>query len=340
MMIRAEIALAVVILFAAAVLIQYPTSRVIEDARAAEEAQEQPQAVIGFEGTQNFEDFRISLTISPNSIGTNAYRVFLLGDVGEVTQVRLRFRPPNPELGPSEVIADPVGPDFPNQYRAVGAFFTEPGLWEVQVDLRRRDVDDVSAVFQPEVGGTTVESGDRFDYPLTVGSWAAVAATGAMLLAVLMGVWATQWPDLPQAAPRLLRVGSATVMVIAIGAFAVSIIPDNGEGSGGNPIDPTDESVAIGRGIFMQNCAQCHGQNGEGDGPLAPTLEVPPANMRQHVPFHSDEFFFDVITLGIGDLMPAWEDTLTEEQRWHVINFLRAEFGTVATPAPSGEASQ
>ena len=332
-MIRVELALAIVVLGAAAVLIQYPTSRVVEDAKEAEQAQDVPQVVIGFDERAEVDGFQVSLTISPNAVGTNSYRVFLLGNVGEVTQVRLRFKSPDPELGPSEVLAEPVGPDFPGQYRAVGAFFTQPGPWEVQVDIRRREVDDVSAIFRPDVQGATFETGDRFDFPLTVGSWAAVAAVGAMLLALLMGIWATQWPDLPNAAPRLLRVGSASVMVIAIGAFAVSLMPDGGESSG-NPIDPSAESIAIGRSIFMANCAQCHGQTGEGDGPLAPTLEVPPANMRQHIPFHSEQFIFDVITFGIGDFMPSWEETLTEDERWHVVNFLKSEFGTVVTPPP------
>ncbi len=62
-----------------------------------------------------------------------------------------------------------------------------------------------------------------------------------------------------------------------------------------------------------------------GDGPLAPTLAVPPADFKLHVPFHTDLFFFQVITRGFGDVMPPFADQISEEDRWNLINFLRAE---------------
>jgi mono/diheme cytochrome c family protein len=38
----------------------------------------------------------------------------------------------------------------------------------------------------------------------------------------------------------------------------------------------------------------------------------------------SDAALFDRITQGLpGTAMPAFRDTLTEEERWHVVNYLR-----------------
>ena len=54
-------------------------------------------------------------------------------------------------------------------------------------------------------------------------------------------------------------------------------------------------------------------------------LSVPPADFDLHVPFHTDLFFFQVITRGFGDVMLGFGDTITEEDRWNLINFLRAE---------------
>jgi mono/diheme cytochrome c family protein len=39
--------------------------------------------------------------------------------------------------------------------------------------------------------------------------------------------------------------------------------------------------IAQGKAIYLQYCASCHGPNGEGNGPLAPMLTTPPANLRK-----------------------------------------------------------
>ncbi|HVB79383.1 MAG TPA: cytochrome c [Candidatus Binataceae bacterium] len=41
------------------------------------------------------------------------------------------------------------------------------------------------------------------------------------------------------------------------------------------------DDVALGRQIYLERCASCHGLTGEGDGPVAHTLTTPPANLRR-----------------------------------------------------------
>jgi mono/diheme cytochrome c family protein len=41
------------------------------------------------------------------------------------------------------------------------------------------------------------------------------------------------------------------------------------------------DDIAMGRQIYLQRCASCHGLTGEGDGPVAPALNTPPANLRR-----------------------------------------------------------
>ena len=82
----------------------------------------------------------------------------------------------------------------------------------------------------------------------------------------------------------------------------------------------------------MQNCAQCHGESGLGDGPLAPSLPLQPANFYLHIPYHPDDFFFNVITNGLGGVMPAFGQQLSPEDRWNILNYLRDRFGQ---PPPS-----
>jgi len=330
MLVRVEIALGVGVLLIAAVLVQYPTPRF--EVAAQENVETSAQSVVVYENIQPAGDVSVSLGITPNAVGTNSYQIVVLprgdGEVAELLQVKLRFRPPDPELGPSEVIADLVDPVI-NQYKAVGAFFTEPGDWEVDVDLRRREVDDVRAVFGVPVSGSTFETGGRFDLPLSAGGWATVAGVGAVLAALLVAVWLSQFSRLPELAPRLLRIGSAAALVIGVAVVVISLLPEDAETSG-NPIEPTATSIAIGRGLFEANCIQCHGVDGRGDGPLANTLPSRPADFRLHIPIHADSFFFTVMTHGLGSVMPAFGDQLTEDERWHLLNFLKSEFGLEA----------
>jgi mono/diheme cytochrome c family protein len=83
--------------------------------------------------------------------------------------------------------------------------------------------------------------------------------------------------------------------------------------------------------LFMQSCIQCHGETGRGDGPLARSLPLQPANLYDHVPFHPDQYFYEVITRGLSGVMPAFS-SLSEEDRWNIINYLRSQFGQ---PPPS-----
>ncbi|MEZ4521806.1 MAG: cytochrome c [Thermomicrobiales bacterium] len=96
-----------------------------------------------------------------------------------------------------------------------------------------------------------------------------------------------------------------------------------------NPIPRTEESVAIGEQVFNVNCVVCHGEAGQGDGPMAPQLETyggnPPANLaRQELHGVADNYFYSVVTNGLGQWMPAFGDLIPGEQRWHLINYIRA----------------
>jgi mono/diheme cytochrome c family protein len=92
-----------------------------------------------------------------------------------------------------------------------------------------------------------------------------------------------------------------------------------------NPIEASDESIEAGAGFYAASCAVCHGETGEGDGPGAEGLENKPADLHEgHVQENSDGALFYIISHGRPDTpMPAWEDVLSEEERWHVVNFLR-----------------
>lgn len=91
-----------------------------------------------------------------------------------------------------------------------------------------------------------------------------------------------------------------------------------------NPVPKAQESVAIGSVIYARRCAVCHGETGRGDGPSSQSLGIPPANLRDSsLAAQPDGRLFWKISLGRGP-MPNWDLVLSEEERWHVVNYLRA----------------
>ena len=82
-------------------------------------------------------------------------------------------------------------------------------------------------------------------------------------------------------------------------------------------------SLASGKTIYLENCAQCHGEAGKGDGPSRAAMNPknpPPANftdaefMAGLSPFKA----FNAISFGVENTAMASFAALSEEQRWQV----------------------
>jgi copper transport protein len=94
-----------------------------------------------------------------------------------------------------------------------------------------------------------------------------------------------------------------------------------------NPVAASEGSTAAGRARYTQYCVSCHGVAGKGDGPVARTMNPPPADLTQHgLPgVHPDGQLFEWIANGYpGSQMPAFAEILSEEDHWHLVNYLRA----------------
>ena len=89
-------------------------------------------------------------------------------------------------------------------------------------------------------------------------------------------------------------------------------------------------SIVHGQALFMQNCAACHGADGEGKGPAAAGLRIKPADLTQpHLWEHSDGEMFWFLTHGIDDpegglAMPGFASSLSVDDRWALIDYVRA----------------
>lgn len=96
-------------------------------------------------------------------------------------------------------------------------------------------------------------------------------------------------------------------------------------GKAKNPIAPEGRAASAeeGRVLYDKECASCHGKAGKGDGPGAAQLTKPATDLTApDMGKQSDGELFVKITQGRRP-MPSYEKTLTDDQRWHVVNFLR-----------------
>ena len=91
-----------------------------------------------------------------------------------------------------------------------------------------------------------------------------------------------------------------------------------------NPIEATEASLAKGKTVWTKECASCHGDKGKGDGPAVKDLEKKPEDLTLPKTLNqTDGALFWKITEGRKP-MASYAQTLNEEDRWHVINYMRA----------------
>jgi mono/diheme cytochrome c family protein len=77
--------------------------------------------------------------------------------------------------------------------------------------------------------------------------------------------------------------------------------------------------------VFVDVCLICHGPEGQGDGEAAPDVERPVADLSgPHVDIHTDGDLYWWIMDGIDPAMPGFESELSEEEAWHLVNYIRS----------------
>lgn len=86
-------------------------------------------------------------------------------------------------------------------------------------------------------------------------------------------------------------------------------------------------SISYGAELYSEYCVECHGYQGKGNGIKAKTLTtvLPDLLTEPHTKEHTPGDFYHWISFGMKDTdMPGYDDKLSEEERWDLVNYVYA----------------
>ncbi len=134
---------------------------------------------------------------------------------------------------------------------------------------------------------------------------------------------------------QILWLG-AIVVSLAIAALAAYRFWPMSAGARADADDPAQ--VALGRQVYDEACASCHGEKLEGQPDWRIRLEngrlpAPPHDASGHTWHHPDRQLFDMTKVGLralsglGDYetdMPAFQGTLSDDEIWAVLAYIKS----------------
>ena len=91
-----------------------------------------------------------------------------------------------------------------------------------------------------------------------------------------------------------------------------------------NPEKATSQNISIGKSLYSQHCASCHGKTGEGDGKKAGELDTFPGDFTsEEFQTQTDGELYYKTTEGRDD-MPSFKKKLSsDEDRWLLVHYMR-----------------
>ncbi|HPV84394.1 MAG TPA: c-type cytochrome [Nitrospira sp.] len=95
-----------------------------------------------------------------------------------------------------------------------------------------------------------------------------------------------------------------------------------------NPLPDSDETIARGKALYTGKgtCINCHGSEGDGNGPVAAQLNPSPRNFQHHGFWRhrtEGEIFWVIKHGSPGTSMIGFADQLTDEDIWALIQYER-----------------
>jgi copper transport protein len=257
-------------------------------------------------------DLSAELTISPAAAGPNHYQLTFAGNVPSDSEALLRITPPGDVFDQTEVLLTPIGP---NIWDTHGSELSLAGGWSIEAVIRK------AGEFQWQASSTVAVAaepqslpGQPWRFSLNALAGLAMLVIGAIALARVLAI--------PGGRSRKETAGIGLAGLAIGAAFLISARLEP---------PPTfaladDTTIARGSAIYAQQCLACHGVTGQGNGPDAAGLPVPPSDFTDPVhQLHSDSSLTAYIRNGFPlSGMPGFAETLSAPEIADVIAYLRS----------------
>lgn len=108
-----------------------------------------------------------------------------------------------------------------------------------------------------------------------------------------------------------------------------------------NPVPASEASLKNGEKVFNTYCFVCHGMEGKGDGPVIKRGFYPLNLTTPGVVARDDGYIYAYIRYGGKVMMPSYRESITSEDAWDVVNYVRKLQGSpmkeTATETPATE---
>lgn len=262
----------------------------------------------------------------------------------DVQKVFLAFSAPADSGLPDQRI-ELTASEQPWLWATRGAYTPSVGAWEVEVVVRRTGELDEEVRFPLRVTDavpiTTLPApNDGVAAPFGIEAlWRLVPAgpIGIVLAFMPLLVGGALVALRRTRRSRGLRLAAAALLLTGlVGGIAVvsrSVVEVANaapaeRASARNPVAADAASLGRGADLYRANCSSCHGTQGAGDGPsVAASID----DLAQEIPHRSDGELSWIIERGVaGTQMPGFALTLSDQDRWDLINHLRSAFGPAA----------
>lgn len=90
-----------------------------------------------------------------------------------------------------------------------------------------------------------------------------------------------------------------------------------------DPYEETEWTLARGEYLYKGFCLHCHGESGEGDGPVVEkNFPTPPSLKSRGIRNYNKARIFHAITVGAGN-MPEHGTQLTVQDRWYLSQYVK-----------------
>jgi copper transport protein len=273
-------------------------------------------------------DLTSAVYISPGSVGQNRYTVDVIPNEGELpgdTSVELRVSRGGLLGGVRQIELErlPEGDRGRSvRYESTGTDLSVPGTWDMELVIQRPNEVDWRVDRSVEVPEIPAQDQVPGPAPRLVG-YQAIGAPIGLALAIIFGVVAVR-NRFETEADRVLGGLGAMFLVFAVLTIWQTTLETTPTTQLRNPVLATPQSIETGRELYLEHCAVCHGEDATGDGPDAAQLARPPADLTaQHVEIHPDGDLYWWIKDGIDPAMPGFDDQLSDEDVWHLVNYIR-----------------